>query len=128
RRHGGAGRNHPRGYACPRSTRELASNRCSVCPLQIQEAGGSAMFKRILLGALIGALFTAVDGAVVGVLAKAFFAEDDTWRVVGLWTFCFAVVGAILGALLGGFWTSLVERLMLRTPPESPDRETGPAR
>ncbi|MBI3410690.1 MAG: hypothetical protein HY040_20325 [Planctomycetes bacterium] len=81
------------------------------------------MPKRILLGALIGALFTAVDGAVVGLFAKLFFAEDDTWRVVGLWTFCFAVVGAILGGMLGGFWKSLAQRLVLRTPPDLPDTE-----
>ena len=83
------------------------------------------MAKRILIGAIVGALFTAIDGAVVGLITKAFFAEDDTWRVVGLWTFCFALVGAILGAIVGALWKALASRLMLRAPTDLTETESS---
>jgi hypothetical protein len=85
------------------------------------------MPKRILLGALIGGLFAAVDGAIVGLIAKIFFDPDDTWRVVGMWTFFFALIGAILGGLLGMGWKSLVKQMMLRPPQDVPDSEQRPS-
>ena len=74
------------------------------------------MAKRILFGAILGGLFTAIDGALVGLIVKLFFDPDDTWSVVGMWAFIFAVVGAILGGILGATWKSLVKRLTLRAP------------
>jgi hypothetical protein len=78
------------------------------------------MPKRIFLGGLIGGLFTAVDGAIVGLIVKFFFAADDTWWLVGMWAFYFAVVGAVLGGILGMFWKTLVQQLTLRPPLDMP--------
>lgn len=76
------------------------------------------MPKRILLGAIIGGLFCAIDGAIVGVIAKLFFDPGEAWHVIGMWTFYFALVGSILGGTLGALWKAIVRRIRLLPPVE----------
>lgn len=89
------------------------------------------MAKRIFLGAIIGGLFAAVDGVIVGVFAKLFFTDNETsWWVVGMLAFYFTLTGSILGAMLGAGWKSIIKQFMLVPPAETKDsfKANGPRR
>lgn len=66
------------------------------------------IIKAIVVGGLIGAAVTSIDGAILG-----FFVASDAKEILN-WTLGFAVGGAILGAALG----ALLMRLSLRPPGE----------
>lgn len=82
------------------------------------------ILKGLVVGALVGALLTSIDGAVLGL----FFSEParaGRWLEGALrWAGYFALGGGALGALTGAVCAACFARLVL--PPPTNDTNEGP--
>jgi hypothetical protein len=76
-----------------------------------------SLLRWVLTGALIGAVFTAPDGAILGPLLDNTPGLSVLEKVLR-WAVYFAAGGAALGAIIGGIARVLAPRLVLKPPDE----------
>jgi membrane protein DedA with SNARE-associated domain len=79
------------------------------------------ILRYLLTGAVVGALMTSVDGAILG----AVLGSDAATPVEGAlcWAGYFGAAGAVVGMIVGAV-TWAVGRRMVLQPPEKKDKET----
>ena len=71
-----------------------------------------------LVGAALGGIFTAIDGAVIGILVVIFSESGGGLNVVLEWAALLGLCGAVAGAGLGSGFIALASRMTLPPPEE----------
>jgi hypothetical protein len=76
----------------------------------------------VVIGALVGAVSTALDGAVIGALSANPSGAARLEKALR-WAGYFAAAGAFLGAIVGLLARAILPRLVLRPPGEEGSEE-----
>ena len=81
--------------------------------------------KGILIGVLVGASLTSIDGAILGALFGTTPTDGERVETVLHWAGSFAIAGAVIGGFVGGLLALFAHRLVLKPREKNENSQTS---